>query len=136
MKPAPIWDESFSVKVKRCDEDHKKLLAIIQRLHESVINNQGPVDTQGILGELVDYTETHFKTEEGMLEQTKFPGLETHCQQHESFKAKLAELRKSFEYAPGDTPLAIMEYLKNWLVRHIKMVDCQYSSHLNANGIH
>ena len=74
MPAVPIWNESFSVKVKRCDEDHKKLLAIIQRLHESVINNQGPVDTQAIFAELVDYTETHFKTEEGMLEQTKFPG--------------------------------------------------------------
>lgn len=135
MTVVPIWDESFSVHVKRCDEDHKKLLAIIQRLHESVVNNQGPVDTQGILAELLDYTETHFATEEGMLEQTKFPGLEMHCHQHQTFKDKLEELKKSFEYAPNDTALAVMEYLKNWLVRHIKMVDCQYSKHLNANGI-
>ncbi|MBZ5644170.1 MAG: bacteriohemerythrin [Acidobacteriia bacterium] len=132
----PIWNESFSVKVKRCDEDHKKLLDIIQRLHDSVIARHGEIDTKAILAELVDYTETHFKTEEGMLEQTKFPGLERHCQQHETFKAKLEELKQSMEYAPGDTPMAILQYLKNWLVRHIKMVDCQYSAHLNANGIH
>jgi len=70
-----------------------------------------------------------------MLEQTKFPGLEMHRHQHQTFKDKLEELKKSFEYAPNDTALAVMEYLKNWLVRHIKMVDCQYSKHLNANGI-
>jgi hemerythrin-like metal-binding protein len=131
----PIWNESFSVKVKSCDEAHRKLLSLIQRLHDSIVMDQGPAYTQVILAELADYTDTHFASEEALLVQTKYSGLELQCHQHQTFVAKLVEFRQSLEYAPTTTPLAMVEYLKNWLVRHIKMVDCQYSSHLNANGI-
>jgi hemerythrin len=132
----PIWDESFSVKVKSCDEQHQKLFSLIQRLQDSIGTAEESKVVQGVLIELVEYTQTHFKTEEGLLEQTKFPELERHCLQHEAFKAKLTEFKESLENASGTLSFAMVEYLKNWLVRHIKMVDCQYSKHLNANGIH
>jgi hemerythrin len=51
------------------------------------------------------------------------------------FVAKLEELEQSLKSAPTSTPIALVEYLKNWLVRHIKMEDQLYSKHLNAKGI-
>jgi hemerythrin len=132
----PIWDESLTVKVKRCDEDHQKLLSLIQRLHDSILEDQAPNNFQEILLELVAYTDTHFAAEEALLKQTRYSGLEQQCDQHKAFIAKLAEFEQSLESAPSTAPLAMVEYLKNWLVRHIKMVDCQYSEHLNRNGIH
>jgi hemerythrin-like metal-binding protein len=132
----PIWDESFSVKVKSCDEQHKKLFALIQRLQDSIGTPEESITVQSVLVELLEYTQTHFTEEEGLLEKTKFPDLERHCLQHEAFKAKLFEFKDALQNSSGTLSFVMVEYLKNWLIRHIKTVDCQYSKHLNANGIH
>jgi len=88
------------------------------------------------LRELYEYARTHFSAEEALLEQTKYPGLYRHRSQHQAFIDKSEELKQSLQTAPNTTPVDMAEYLKNWLVRHIKMVDQQYSAHPNANGIH
>ena len=131
-----VWDESFSVKVKCCDEHHQKLFSLIQRLQDSMGKPGDPVEFQNVVRELDDYAATHFSIEESLLEQTKFPGLENHFIQHKAFKTKLAELKEALADGSSTAPFVMVEYLKNWLIRHIKMVDCQYSKHLNANGIH
>lgn len=135
MMAVPVWNESFTVKVKRCDEDHKKLFALIQRMHEAIEERKGPDVAQDVLRELDEYTKTHFSAEEALMEQTKYPSLLSHRFQHRPFITKLEQLKEYIETCPSTTPVALVEYLKNWLVRHIKMVDQQYSAHLNANGI-
>jgi hemerythrin-like metal-binding protein len=131
----PIWDETYSVKVKCCDEHHQRLFAIIQRLQDSIGKTGESETTQDVLRELTEYADVHFAMEEGLLEKTNFPGIEKHCGQHQGFREKLSEFKESYENASGTLTFAMVEYLKNWLIRHIKMVDCQYSKHLNANGI-
>jgi len=35
------WDQSSSVKSARCDEDHKKLFALIDSLHDAMLAGKG-----------------------------------------------------------------------------------------------
>jgi hemerythrin len=131
----PVWNRSFAVNVKRCDEDHKKLFALLQRLHDTV----EPLPERSValeaIQELDEYTKAHFSAEEALLEQTNYPALASHRLQHHTFIAKVEELKQLIDFAPGTTKLAMVEYLKNWLVRHIKLADRKYSAHLNSNGI-
>jgi hemerythrin-like metal-binding protein len=135
MRDVPVWNQSFTVNVKRCDEDHQKLFCLIRRLHDAIEAEQGTVIAREILDELGEYAKKHFSVEEELLEQTKYEGLSHHRVQHHMFVAKLEELEQSLKSAPTSTPIALVEYLKNWLVRHIKMEDQLYSKHLNAKGI-
>jgi hemerythrin-like metal-binding protein len=131
----PIWDETYSVKVKYGDEHHQKLFAIIQRLQDSIGKTGESETTQDLSRELTECADVHFALEEGPREKTNFPGIEKHCVQHHGFREKLSEFKESYENASGTATFAVAEYLKNWLIRHIKMVDCQYFEHPNENGI-
>ena len=131
----PVWNQSFTVKVKRCDEDHQRLFALIQRLHDTVETRLDESAAREAIRELGEYTETHFSAEEALLERTNYPALASHRLHHQTFIAKVEELKQLLDRAPSTAKLAMVEYLKNWLVRHIKLVDGRYSAHLNSNGI-
>jgi len=130
------WDQSYSVKVKRCDEDHQKLFALINALHDAMRVGKGRNIVQQIVAELSAYTQTHFRTEEALMEQAKYPALSTHRVEHRRFEARVTEFQKDLDAGTGGNAVVVLEFLKDWLAKHIKKLDQSYSSHLNANGIH
>lgn len=130
------WDQSYSVKVKRCDEDHQKLFALINALHDAMRVGKGRSIIQQIVAELSAYTQTHFRAEEALMEQANYPALPGHQMEHRRFEARVAEFRKDLDAGTSGNPVAVLEFLKDWLAKHIKKLDQSYSAHLNANGIH
>ena len=59
------WNDSYSVKVKQMDEQHKKLVEMINQLHDAMKVGQGKQVVGDVLNALVSYTKTHFASEEG-----------------------------------------------------------------------
>jgi hemerythrin len=129
-------DQSYSVKVKRCDEDHQKLFALINALHDAMRVGKGRSVLQQIIGKLSAYTQTHFQAEEALMEQANYPALSGHPVEHQRFVARVAEFQKDLNAGAGGNSVAVLDFLKDWLAKHIKKLDQSYSSHLNANGIH
>ena len=130
------WDQSYGVKVKRCDEDHQKLFALINALHDAMRRGQGRSVIQQIVSELSSYTETHFRAEEALMEQANYPALSAHRVEHQRFVARVAQFQKDLDAGTGGNSVAVLEFLKDWLAKHIKKLDQSYSAHLNAGGIH
>jgi len=129
------WDQSYSVKVKRCDEDHQKLFALINALHDAMRVGKGRAVIGQIVAELSAYTQTHFHAEEALMEQANYPALAGHRVEHQRFVARVAEFQKELNAGTGGNSVAVLEFLKDWLAKHIKKLDQSYSAHLNANGI-
>jgi hemerythrin len=135
MSPLVTWDPSYSVKVKRCDEDHKKLFALINNLHEAMSVGQGADKVGQIVKELANYTRYHFSAEEALLEKAKYPDVLAHRAEHQVFVKKVDQFQKDIESGKGGQSIAVASFLKDWLTHHIKQRDQKYSAHLNANGI-
>lgn len=129
------WDQSYSVKVKRCDDDHRKLFDLMNALYEAMRVGKGRSVVGQIAGELSDYTQTHFKAEEAFMERANYPGLAGHRVEHHRFVGRVAEFQRELDAGAGANSVAVLEFLKDWLVKHIKKIDQSYSAHLNANGI-
>jgi hemerythrin len=129
------WDQSYSVKVKRCDEDHQKLFALMNTLHDAMRVGKGRTVIRQIVSELSDYTQTHFQAEEALMEQANYPALAGHRVEHQRFIARVAGFQKDLDSGTSGNSVAVLEFLKDWLVKHIKKLDQSYSAHLNANGI-
>ncbi|HXY03433.1 MAG TPA: bacteriohemerythrin [Terriglobales bacterium] len=129
------WDQSYSVKVKQCDEEHQKLFHLMNALHEAMRVGRGRTVLQQIVAELGDYTNTHFRAEEALMEQCRYPSLAGHRLEHQKFVARVSEFQKDLKAGTGGNSVAVLEFLKDWLVKHIKKVDQSYSAHLNAHGI-
>jgi len=129
-----VWNDSYSVKVNRCDQDHQKLFSILNSLHEAMRVGKGSAIIATVLDELSDYTNVHFQAEEGLLQQSKYPGLRPHQAEHKKFVDRINEFQTDLSAGIG-TSISVVEFLKDWLATHIKKIDQQYSAHLNAAGI-
>ncbi len=129
------WDPSYSVKVVRCDEDHKKLFALINTLHDAMLVGKGGEKVNQVVKELSDYTKFHFSAEEGLLEKVKYPALDSHRVQHKDFIGKVEKFQADVKAGKGGNTIAVLEFLKTWLTTHIKQTDQKYSAHMNANGV-
>ena len=57
------WDQTYSVSVRRLDEQHQKLFALLNALHEAMRQGKGQAVVQDTLRELATYTVTHFRAE-------------------------------------------------------------------------
>jgi len=130
------WDQSYSVKVAELDGHHQKLFWLVNTLHDAMRSGKGNDVIRGIVEELVEYTQTHFWREEVLMEQTKFPGLNAHRLEHQKLMAKVAEYKAALDKRSGVNTSAVLEFLREWLAKHINRMDKAYSSHLNANGVH
>jgi len=129
------WTEQLSVKIERFDNDHKKLIELINKLHSAMYNGEGHSALDAILVELTDYTVYHFKNEEEALEKCGFPGIAGHKKQHEEFVKKIADTKK--KYDEGNLMLSIptIDFLTSWLKDHIMKMDFAYSDLMIKAGI-
>jgi hemerythrin len=124
------WKEEYSVKVPEIDEQHKKLIDLINQLADAMSVGKGRDVLKAVLAELVDYTEYHFRTEEGLLREHGYPGQDRHFQAHEQLTARAAELRALFEGGEARLSIDVMLFLSDWLNRHILGEDKQYAPYL------
>jgi hemerythrin len=126
------WSANYSVKVDAMDEQHKKLIALINELHEAMKNGQGKEVTSRVLTNLVKYTQTHFTAEEKLLEQYNYPKLGEQKQAHKGFVVKIQETEKKAATSTIGVNSDLLKFLKDWLINHIERSDKQYGEHIMA----
>ena len=69
------WDDSIITGIPTIDEDHKKLVDMLNDLFAACFAAQGPAVLGNILDQLLDYTKHHFEREEKMLEEANYERL-------------------------------------------------------------
>jgi len=126
------WKDSFSVKVPEIDQQHKRLIDLINRLHETLRTGGDPSAAQRVLDDLVVYTRHHFSSEEKLLEQCNYPDLAEHRRKHQAMEARVQQFIKDGATATASGQIQLMGFLKHWLQKHILETDMRYSSHLAA----
>ena len=129
------WDQSYSVKVKRFDDDHQQLFRILNQLHDGMKAGRGKDVLQGVLEQLLQYTERHFAGEEQVMKSAGYPQLQAQIEQHRRFTDKIKEVSAKHKSGSVGLTVDVFDFLTSWLKQHIVGVDKQYSDFLNAKGI-
>jgi hemerythrin len=130
------WTDALSVNVKIIDAEHKRLVAMINELHEALVNRKGKSQQQKIVHDMVDYAASHFTTEEKYMRQYSFPGFEGHKKEHELFTEKALDLKERGEKTGFVLTLEILNFLRDWLKNHILKTDKKYSQFFNEHGLY
>ena len=129
------WKDDYSVGIDSIDQQHKKLLNLINQLQTAVDYSTGEQFEREALDELVDYTKTHFTYEEGLMRDNDYPDFEPHKAQHEKMFEKVREVLAEYEQDQDTAMANAAEYLKDWLINHINGTDKEYSSYLIGKGV-
>lgn len=120
------WDDNFNTGLMEIDEQHRKLVEIINQLAASFAFDASNIDLSTIFDELISYTHYHFSTEECIWNSymSKEESAIKHKKTHDSFIQTLGNLieeqqGKALEEVAENT----LDFLVQWLVSHILESD-------------
>lgn len=125
------WIDELSVGNQRMDEQHKGLIHLINRLHEGVVDGQGPDLTGGVLAELLGYTKKHFRAEEALLARVEYPHLDLQRSEHRAFELKVNAMLADHQRGNQLIHFEILGFLKRWLTAHIIEQDTAYTTYVS-----
>jgi hemerythrin len=129
------WDDSLSVNVAKIDQQHQKLILMINDLHGAMKLGKGKDVLGEIVNGLISYTTIHFKTEEDYFIHFGYPQTDSHKKEHIVFVQKVAEFKDGFEKGKLSLSIEVLNFLSDWLQNHIKGTDKKYSQFFNEKGL-
>lgn len=129
------WSDTYSVKIGIIDMQHKNLVGMVNDLHQAMVAGHGKEQLGKILAGLVKYTQVHFKTEESLMESHKYPEYNQHKTEHEKLTRTVLDFQAKFQKSEVGLTIEVMQFLKDWLAKHIMASDQRYSPFLNAHGV-
>ncbi len=129
------WSDEYCVGIDSIDQQHKKLVNLINQLQTAVDYSTGEEFERNALDELVDYTKTHFTYEEGLMRDNDYPDFEAHRAQHEKMLKKVEDVLAEYEQDNEAAISNATDFLKDWLINHINGTDKEYSGYLISKGV-
>ena len=129
------WNENFSVGVREIDEQHKRLIGMINELNEVDNTTVGSETIFDVLTKMTNYALSHFEEEEQYMIKYNYPDYSIHKDQHSKFKDQLITFCKDTKAHKESIPTEIFSYLRTWLINHILETDMAYKSFFNEKGL-
>ena len=134
-----VWREDLSVGHPDIDNDHKRLIAIINDFQNTV--TKWPAERvihEALIG-LHDYSVQHFQREEAIQAACSFPFAVEHQREHAELLATVtAEARSLFvqktKPITAETLQFITDLLKRWLIEHIIKSDLRMREYVGKKG--
>lgn len=129
------WSDDLSVGVSEIDEQHKRLVALINALHDAMRSGQGKDALEKTLGELAAYTQYHFTAEEEYMQKFGYPDYASHKKEHDAFVAKVADFQQAYTGGRLGLSIEVMTFLRDWMAGHIRGSDTHYTACFREHGL-
>ena len=131
-----IWSDKFSVGIEELDDQHQRIIELINKLLD--FNEELPCEvvTTNTLREMIRYARTHLIFEEKLLEKNNYPDYENHCSLHKQYLQDIAELSTNVtDNCNYETLKELLKYLVHWWENHILNEDMKFKEHLKEKGL-
>lgn len=131
--PLITWSEKMSLGVVVIDNEHKKLVRLVNELYDAIQAGRANDVLERVLDELVAYTKSHFRHEEELFSRAGFPDSAEHKREHDELTRRVLEIQAKVRAGVhGTLSLEVMNFLKDWLIDHIQDRDRKYVAYLPA----
>ncbi|BHH83977.1 bacteriohemerythrin [Desulforhopalus sp. 52FAK] len=120
------WRESYDTGVSVLDEQHKKLIELINKLYRVMRDRESEAVIKDVLEEMSKYAEYHFAEEEKLLKDNNYPGYENHIALHQSYREKVKSLMDGAGMEEDKQMKATYIFLRQWWMEHIVGEDKKY----------
>lgn len=105
------WSDSLSVNIAEIDEQHQRLVSMINDLNEAMKQGRGKDVIGRTIEGLVSYTATHFSTEEEYFKRYDCPDTSAHTREHRDFTDRVAEFKRGFDEGRLGLSVSVMNFL-------------------------
>ncbi len=128
------WDPSLAIGIERIDAQHRELFERIDRLLEASRRQTSATEVGALLDFLSNYAREHFRTEEELMDSTRYPHAAEHKAEHLAFARELVGLRAEHARDGGTAVLVIRVASRatQWLRDHIYRTDMLFGRFLKS----
>jgi|GEM_PF-1098434 len=123
------WSSHLSIGVPGIDEEHRLLV----EAHNDLASAWGSTAEHEVaaraMRDLFAYADYHFRHEEELMRDARYPELGIHRRQHLRFIDMLMALDAHFTAGRAGV-LDISDFVGNWLLTHIRFTDRQLGEYL------
>ncbi|MFZ1685369.1 MAG: bacteriohemerythrin [Candidatus Zixiibacteriota bacterium] len=124
------WSPQLSVDVSVIDTQHKKLIDLINQLHDAMKAGRSHDELGHTLSGLMEYVGHHFATEEKLMKETDYPDKAAHMAEHVKMTTLAKEYHERLTVGKTISGAEILGILRSWLMNHIQQVDAKLGKHL------
>ena len=118
-----VWNSYFNVGIQEIDDQHKILVNYLNELFEAMKTGEGFQKLEKIFNGLIDYTVTHFSLENEYMRKFAYPEMSVHMEEHQLFIEEIEKFQEDFKNKKISLSSDVMNYLKDWLQKHIMQTD-------------
>lgn len=125
------WSENFSVMNRGMDEQHKKLINIMNQIINLIsTKNYYFENLLELVHQMDDYVREHLVYEEKLMLQHSFPEMLEHVMEHDELRKRMKSINL-FEVSDVDGFYRdTLVYLVDWLSIHIMQTDKRFGQYL------
>ena len=129
------WKNDYSVGIGSVDAQHQNLFAIARELYNAMSAGQGKAALSRILDRLVQYTAVHFAHEERLMRAHDYPNFQEHKAQHDALTRQVLAFQADFAAGRVSMTVQLLQFVKDWLEKHIKGSDTEYVPYLKSQKV-
>ncbi len=120
------WTPAISVGINTIDDQHKKLISLINDVSDAMKARKAKEVIGDILQQLSDYTVYHFGNEERAFDKYQYPDRANHKIAHKSYVDKIGELIERNNKGELGISISVLDFLMDWITNHIMKTDMLY----------
>lgn len=114
-----VWSESFIQKIPIIDEQHRGVLATLNSLHYFLQRGLPFSALKPTVDMLANYVIFHFKTEEQILREQEYYGIDTYTSISNEFSRGLKKVY--VEAHRNNEPELVLLFFKKWWLSHLAL---------------
>ena len=129
------WDKNFVTGLTEVDHQHQHLVELINRFGNYIADNNPEYDyMEEVFKKLAEYTQFHFKEEEGLMIQIGVDKrhIDHHIEAHSQFIEEVVALHAGISPDNPDSTKHLLDFLTHWLAYHILGSDQNMARQINA----
>ncbi len=129
LEPLIVWTDKYSVGVPSVDEQHQRLIELMNELDEVIQKGRHFDEVVSVVDGLVGYTKKHFRDEERYMAEIGYPGIEEHKVSHTQLINEVNSFTKELDHRDPEVMDRLLVFLKSWLIGHIIGIDKKYGAY-------
>jgi len=129
------WDDSYKTGHKIVDTQHQELFRMVNELHDAIVANKSKQILQPTLEKLAKYTIEHFRSEETLMTEVKYPAINPHKRKHDELTKQVKELIEKYQTGKAVLSMTLSNFLADWLRHHIKEDDMALIKYVQAHPL-
>ena len=130
-----VWSSSYDLGIESIDIQHRALFDLLSNLHAALEENANDLIKLRILENLIHTCEVHFEYEYKIFIDNKYPYSKDHLKKHELLNKQAVELLRNCSIGKIKIKRKEVEFMRDWLLKHIVVDDQKYAPFMISKGV-